>query len=233
MFIDKLRPSEMYPCLFRFEDYFEPEGTPNKDNLDECILRHIRGEKSYFYSYGVNFIPCMLKYYHAPTPAEEISLSVHFYVEPSVGLYVGNFKDYEEAKAYYNNPLFPEESYPSIQDGEVLAYIKLDPSKTFRFGYAVYFLVLLTLLGTEDPITRKDLERYRLVLEAHKDEWTDYGFTSITDEDMQTAIAILCTFQSYKSYKPTKAEILAMPIWASTFEKEQERNNFLVRMLNS
>lgn len=135
-----------YPCLFRFEDNFEPTVKVDWNNVDDAVLQHIAGTKPAFYSYGRHLVPCLVKYYHYPTADEELTMVICENAPTDGTVYAGRFNSIEEARSYYNNPLFHKE-YPSIEDGEVLAEHKLTPSISLRFGYDVYFLVLLSIYG--------------------------------------------------------------------------------------
>lgn len=221
----------VYECLFRFEDSFEPTDKVNKDNIKESILRHINGEVSSFYSYGRHLVPCMAKYYHYPKDNESVSLYIHKNVVANNSYNVGGFNSYEEAKDYFNSPLFLG-NYPSIQDGEVLMEDKLTDGITMRFGYTIYFSVLLTILVCKNG---NNVEKYfnfvLKVMNKFSSQLADFSLTSImTPNEVYTALDLLSYYYKYDRYYCTIEEILDMPIWATTFPAENKRNVLLVKM---
>ena len=217
-------------CLFRFEDYFEPTGKFDRSNINECILRHIRRDESYFYSYGTHLIPCMAKYYHYPKANEKISLSYAINVPSTKGFNVGGFSSYEEARCYFNNPLFPTE-YPSIEDGEVLMTRRITAS-SMKFGYAAYFLVMLTALSCNSGMDMEVcLGNAARRMSFFKEQLMMFNVQKITKHDVDTARKILSLYYTYDNYRCTMGDVLNMPIWATTFPMELERNKFLAQML--
>lgn len=220
-------------CVFRFEDFFEPSDKIEEGaDFNECVLQHIKGEKSYFYSYGTHLLSCMAKYYHYPKADEEYSLSIATGVSRYLGFYAGGFFNIEDAKAYYNSPNFPAD-YPSIEDGEILMEHKLE-AVHYKFGYEVYFLVMLSALAFHADTASfgdKDKDYYIKqairVMRKHKDLLKEYKVDKISVDDIKIAQEILYMHYKYDTYACSIEDILKMPVWASTFEAEKNRNNTL------
>lgn len=223
----------MTVCLFRFEDNFEPTGKVEEGKEYEAALDHINGLKSLFYSYGRHLVPCMIKYYHYPKKDEKVSLYIHNGVDIGDGIDVGSFSSKYVAEQFFaekcpNKP-FPE-TYTSIEDGEVLMPSKLNGGIELRFGYAVYFLVLLTILitvGNSDY--EKTLERIAKEMKSFDlhQRLSYFRVYEITDEDIQTTKTILYYFYKYDNYFFSIDEIMQREMWSATFNTEYERNDFL------
>lgn len=223
----------MTVCLFRFEDNFEPEGKVEEGKEYEAALDHINGAKSLFFSYRRHLIPCMVKYYRYPHKDEKVSLYIHNGINAKDGIDVGSFSSKYAAQKFFEEKCpykpFPEE-YPSIEDGEVLMKSKLKDGIELRFGYAVYYLVLLTILLTAESSNYEEvLER---IANGLKDfdlyaKLSYYRIHEITAEGIQTAKTILHYFYEYDRHFFSIEEIMKMEQWNTTFSTETERNDFL------
>ena len=226
-----------YPCLFRFEDFFEPQIEVNPAQLKEAAIKHIKGEVSAFYSYSQRLVVPMLKYYHYPAEGEDVTLHIHRQVPTEGTIDVGDFSSYQEAKAYFNIPDFPDE-YPSIEDAEVLSLKRLPEGKGaefnvhIKFGYAVYFLTLLTVLKcpTLDGVPHY-FNKALATMRKFANELKAYKIDTISEEDIRQSMELSKWFFYYDGYKPSVDDILKMPIWATTFEAEKDRNKLLITML--
>lgn len=223
----------MAVCLFRFEDNFEPEGKVEGGKEYEAALDQINGTKSLFFSYRRHLIPCMIKYYRYPHKDEKVSLYIHNGINIEDGIDVGSFSSKYAAQKFFEEKCpckpFPEE-YPSIEDGEVLMKSKLKDGIELRFGYAVYYLVLLTILLTAESSNYEEvLER---IANGLKDfdlyaKLSYYRIHEVTAEDIKTAKTILHYFYEYDRHFFSIEEIMKMEQWDTTFSTETERNDFL------
>ena len=216
--------------LYRFEDNFEPENCPKDGDKWSAVLDHIMGKCSSFYSYGTHLIPCMAKYYHYPTDNEAVSLYVkETFTE--AGIDIGHFDDVSSACAFFGekcpNKEFPSE-YPFIEDGEILFSDKLSGCTAFRFGYSVYFLVMLTaLVGRTAGDKSACFDSVVSFIGEHLGILSSYGVTDISEDDISIANCLVMIYFNTDDKRYAIEDILKMPVWATTFEQEKFRHETL------